>query len=49
MKCGQTDVQAGEITRAGGVAPRGAVHIIKQLGLVGLYKVSRSVATVVDM
>ena len=34
-------MQAGEITRAegGGAVPRGAVHIIKQLGLVGLYKV----------
>ncbi|WWC66402.1 uncharacterized protein I206_100304 [Kwoniella pini CBS 10737] len=30
---------AGEISRAeGGAAPRGALHIIKQLGLVGLYK-----------
>ncbi|WWC58629.1 uncharacterized protein I303_101173 [Kwoniella dejecticola CBS 10117] len=30
---------AGEIARAeGGAAPRGALHIIKQLGLVGLYK-----------
>ena len=33
--------QAGEITRAegGGAVPRGAIHIIRQLGLVGLYKV----------
>ncbi|WWC99832.1 hypothetical protein V866_006740 [Kwoniella sp. B9012] len=31
---------AGEITRAegGGAVPRGALHIVKQLGLVGLYK-----------
>ncbi|GFZ43677.1 Aspartate-glutamate carrier 1 [Saitozyma sp. JCM 24511] len=31
---------AGEITRAGGggAVPHGAVHVIKQLGLVGLYK-----------
>ncbi|KAL7424767.1 mitochondrial aspartate-glutamate transporter agc1 [Cryptotrichosporon argae] len=31
---------AGEITRAegAGAVPRGAIHIIKQLGLVGLYK-----------
>ncbi|ORX36058.1 putative mitochondrial inner membrane protein [Kockovaella imperatae] len=31
---------AGEITRAegGAAVPRGAIHIIKQLGLVGLYK-----------
>ena len=31
---------AGEITRAegGGAVPRGAVHVIRQLGLVGLYK-----------
>ncbi|OCF41845.1 solute carrier family 25 (mitochondrial aspartate/glutamate transporter), member 12/13 [Kwoniella heveanensis CBS 569] len=34
---------AGEITRAegGSAVPRGALHIVKQLGLVGLYKVSR--------
>ncbi|WVQ70836.1 hypothetical protein IAR50_000361 [Cryptococcus sp. DSM 104548] len=31
---------AGEITRAegGGAVPRGAFHIVKQLGLIGLYK-----------
>lgn len=35
---------AGEIARSsGGLAPpRGAWHIIKSLGLVGLYKVSRA-------
>lgn len=35
---------AGEITRAGGggAVPHGAVHVIKQLGLVGLYKVSEN-------
>lgn len=28
----------GEMAKVTGEAPRGAVHIIKQLGLLGLYK-----------
>ena len=28
----------GEAARAEGIPPRGAVHIVRQLGLVGLYK-----------
>lgn len=28
----------GEVAKVSGEAPRGAVHIIKQLGLLGLYK-----------
>jgi solute carrier family 25 aspartate/glutamate transporter 12/13 len=35
-----TDIQAGELARAEGpgAVQRGAIHIVKQLGLVGLYK-----------
>ena len=29
---------AGEAAKAEGTVPRGAVHIVRQLGLVGLYK-----------
>lgn len=28
----------GEAAKAEGAAPRGAIHIVRQLGLVGLYK-----------